>query len=68
MKKRYSILALAIILALSLCIPVSASQTHGVIYDETESLGSQLLTMQGEQTLPQFSEILGIDLRVDVLI
>ena len=39
----------------------------GVIYDETKQLGSQYLTMQGEQTLPELSETLGLDLRVDVL-
>ena len=29
-----------------------AAMEYGVIYDETESLGSQELTMQGEQALP----------------
>ena len=52
MKKAYTALALAFLLALSLCTPAMAAMEYGVIYDETESLGSQELTMQGEQTLP----------------
>ena len=67
MKKIYSVLTLAVMLATFLCLPVSAAQTHGVIYDETEELASAVLTMQGEETLPELSEALGIDLRVDVL-
>ncbi len=65
-QKRYSILALVVALAVFLCLPVSA-QTYGVIYDETESLGSQPLTLQGETNLPECSQKLGLDLRVDVL-
>ena len=67
MKKAYTALALAFLLALSLCSPAMAAMEYGVIYDETESLGSQELTMQGEQALPQLSQTLGLDLRVDVL-
>ena len=67
MKKAYTALALAFLFALSLCTPAMAAMEYGVIYDETESLGSQELTMQGEQTLPQLSQALGLDLRVDVL-
>ena len=67
MKKAYTALALAFLLALSLCTPAMAAMEYGVIYDETESLGSQELTMQGEQALPQLSQALGLDLRVDVL-
>ena len=67
MKKRGLMLALALLLALSLCIPALASVEYGVIYDETEVLGSETLAIQGEETLPQLSETLGIDLRVDVL-
>ena len=67
MKKAYTALALAFLLALSLCTPAMAAMEYGVIYDETESLGSQELTLQGEQTLPQLSQALGLDLRVDVL-
>ena len=52
MKKAYTALALAFLLALSLCSPAMAAMEYGVIYDETESLGSQELTMQGEQNLP----------------
>ena len=67
MKKTCSIFALILLLALSLCTPALAATEYGVIYDETDELGSAVLTMQGEQTLPELSETLGIDLRVDVL-
>ena len=67
MKKTCSIFALILLLAMSLCTPALAASEYGVIYDETDELGSATLTMQGEQTLPELSEKLGIDLRVDVL-
>ena len=67
MKKKCSIFALILLLALSLCTPALAATEYGVIYDETDQLGSDTLTMQGEQVLPELSEKLGIDLRVDVL-
>ena len=67
MKKAYTALALAFLLALSLCTPAMAAMEYGVIYDETESLGSQELTRQGEQTLPQLAQALGLELRVDVV-
>ena len=67
MKKKGTVFALLLLLALSLCTPALATRDYGVIYDETEMLGSPTLTMQGEQTLPQLSGTLGIDLRVDVL-
>ena len=67
MKKKISIFALILLLALSLCTPALAATEYGVIYDETDELGSAVLTMQGEETLPELSKKLGIDLRVDVL-
>lgn len=67
MKKTCSIFVLILLLALSLCTPALAATEYGVIYDETDELGSAVLTMQGEETLPELSEKLGIDLRVDVL-
>lgn len=67
MKKKCSVFALILLLALSLCTPALAATEYGVIYDETDELGSDTLAMQGEQTLPELSEKLGIDLRVDVL-
>ena len=67
MKKTSWVFALILLLSLSLCPPAAAVTEYGVIYDETESLGSQTLGMQGEETLPQLTEALGIDLRVDVL-
>ena len=65
-QKRYSILALVVALAVFLCLP-AGGQSYGLIYDETESLGSQSLTLQGETNLPECSQKLGLDLRVDVL-
>lgn len=67
MKKIFSAFTLAVMLALFLCSPASAIQPRGVIYDETNSLGSPTLTYQGEDMLPQLSVSLGIDLRVDIL-
>ena len=53
---------------MALCVPAQAIRDYGVIYDETEMLGiADTLAMQGEETLPELSEALGIDLRVDVL-
>ena len=65
MKKRMTALLTALLLALALCVPAMAAAKYGAIYDETEELGSVELTYQGEQTLPQLTEALGIDLRVD---
>ncbi len=67
MKKTYSVFVLIFLLTLSLCTPALALTEYGVIYDETGELGSNTLLMQGEQTLPELSQTLGIDLRVDVL-
>lgn len=67
MKKRLCLALLALLLALSLCTPAMAAVEYGVIYDETETLSSQALTTQGEETLPLLSKHLGIDLRVDVI-
>ena len=66
MKKRMTALLTTLLLALALCVPAMAAVEYGAIYDETEELGSVELTYQGEQTLPQLTEALGIDLRVDV--
>ena len=66
MKKRMTALLTTLLLALALCVPAMAEVEYGAIYDETEELGSVELTYQGEQTLPQLTEALGIDLRVDV--
>ena len=68
MKKNISILALVLVLALSLCVPAMAASEYGVIYDETESLGSQTLTYQGEEMLPALIRTAGMDIRVDVLV
>lgn len=67
MKKNGSVFVLVLLILLSLCTSALASTEYGVIYDETDELGSSTLTMQGEETLPQLSQALGLDLRVDVL-
>lgn len=66
MNKKFTALLMALLLALSLCVPAAASVEYGSIFDETEELGSAELTYQGEQKLPQLAKTLGIDLRVDV--
>ena len=40
MKKKISTFALILLLALSLCTPALAATEYGVIYDETDELGS----------------------------
>ena len=68
MKKRLCLALLALLLALSLCTPAMAAVEYGVIYDETEELVSQTLVVQGEQTLPELSEKLGIDRAVELVL
>ena len=65
MRKKCPVFALIFLLTLLFYTPASAATEYGVIYDETDALGSQTLKMQGEQTLPQLTETLGIDLRVE---
>ena len=67
MKKICSVLSLTLLLALPLCVSAMAATEYGVIYDETDALGSPALTYLGEEVLPQLSEELGVDLRVDVV-
>ena len=68
MKKKLFRLAAALLLTVSLlCIPSLAASDYGLIYDETESLGSDTLAMLGESTLPMAAEDLGVEIRVDVL-
>lgn len=67
MKKHCFLWILTLLLAVSLCTPALAATDYGMIYDETDELGSPSLTYQGEELLPELSETLGIDLRVDVL-
>ena len=66
MNKKFTALLMALLLALTLCVPAMAAMEYGAVYDETEALGSVELTYQGEQKLPQLTEALGVDLRVDV--
>ena len=66
MKRKMTVLLTALILVLALGFPAMAAMEYGAVYDETEKLGSVELTYQGEQKLPQLTEALGVDLRVDV--
>ena len=65
MKRRMTALLTALLLVLALCVPAMAETDYGLIYDETEMLGD--LSYQGEEMLPELSEELGFELRVDVL-
>ena len=53
MKKRILLLVMVLLFTLSLGTSALATRDYGVIYDETEMLGSDKLAQQGEQTLPQ---------------
>ena len=49
--KKFTCFALSVLLSLSFCIPAAAAEDYGVIYDETEQLGSESLQHAGEVTL-----------------
>ena len=66
MNKKFTALLLALLLALTLCSPALAGAEYGSFYDETEQISSDELTNLGEETFPQLSKTLGVDLRVDV--
>ena len=66
MRKKLSSILVVLFLFLLLPIPAQAAD-YGVIYDETDLLGTDDLTRLGTETLPGFAEKFGIDLRVDVL-
>ena len=66
MNKKFTALLMALLLALTLCVPAMAVSEYGVIYDETDSLGSVELDYMGEHALPELSEKLQMDLRIDV--
>lgn len=54
--KKFTCFALSVLLSLSFCIPAAAAEDYGVIYDETEQLGSESLRHAGEVTLPALTE------------
>lgn len=66
MNKKFTALLMALLLALTLCSPALAGAEYGSFYDETEQISSDELTNLGEETFPQLSKTLGVDLRVDV--
>ena len=65
--KKFASFVLSVLLALTFCIPATAAEDYGVIYDETGQLGSEPLRYAGEVTLPALTERYGVDLRVDIL-
>lgn len=66
MKKKILALCLALVLIIALC-PAAFAADYGVIYDETGTLDAELLQTYGELVLPEMTQWLGMDLRVDVL-
>ena len=67
MKKRISVLLLALLLSLVLCLPAAAGTDYGKVYDETDLLASDALTRLGEEILPASAEEMDLYLQVDVL-
>lgn len=66
MKKRLFCLLLALLVAAAAAAPAMAYTEYGIVYDETEALGSDALTVLGTETLPQATTAYGVDLRVDI--
>ena len=66
MKRKVTALLTALLLTLTLCAPTLAWTEYGAIYDETDALGSDELSDLGQYTLPQLTEALHLDLRVDI--
>ena len=66
MKKRLFCLLMALLVAAAFAAPAVAFVEYGVVYDETEALGSDALTVLGTETLPQATTTYGVDLRVDI--
>ena len=66
MKRKVTALLTALLLTLTLCVPALAWTEYGAIYDETDALGSDELSNLGQYTLPQLTEALHLDLRVDI--
>ena len=66
MKRKVTALLTALLLTLTLCVPTLAWTEYGAIYDETDALDSDELSDLGQYTLPQLTEALHLDLRVDI--
>lgn len=66
MKKKMRNLLLIMLLALTFVLPVKAAE-YGMIYDETDRLGTEELEYLGTEFLPRFADQHGIEIRVDVL-
>lgn len=66
MHKKLLPILTALFLSLALAVPAAAAE-YGPVYLEAPELESDALIALGTQTLPEFTEASGIDLRVDVL-
>ena len=66
MRRKVLGLITILFMAVMLTLPVEAAE-YGVVYDETEQLYTEELNLLGTETLPQFTDKYGIDIRVDVL-
>lgn len=67
MKKRIFALALVLVMALGLMIPVTAFEDHNYLYVAVSDMDDQRLIDQGETTLPTLSDQYGCSLRVDIV-
>lgn len=66
MKRRLTALLLVLLLAVTLTTPALASQTHGALYSDADTLITPTLRTLGTVTLPDVTEQTGIDIRVDI--
>lgn len=67
MKRLVTTLLVAISLALGLAFPALAYSSYGNAYDVTDQLDSTYMETLGYTTLPQVSDEIGYDLRIDVV-
>lgn len=66
-KKVFISLLIAVLLCLSLPFTASALWDYGMIYDGTELLDDTVLDSYGRTLLPQFRDLYGAELRVDIV-
>lgn len=67
MKKRIFALALVLVMALGLMLPVTAYEDHNYLYIAISDMDNQRFIDQGETTLPTLSDQFGCSLRVDIV-
>lgn len=66
MKRKLTSLLLVLLLAVTLTVPALASQVHGALYSDADTLITPTLRTLGTVTLPDVTEQTGIDIRVDI--